>query len=393
MKKIIPSFQIQILAVFILLLLFSVFFTRTYYLESLEDYLSSTSEVELESGLLKTYETYQKVLPDSLQANFEKEIENSVMILKDQQLRKEFFREEFYIYSYYIIGFAIIFGLLIFILSFSMIARPLKRLQKANEELGKGQFQIRVKENPMSPLNELLVSFNTMASEIEENRRLLIEAEKKMIWREIARAMAHEIKNPLTPIKLSLERLEMKYLQGADNFDEVFNDSTKIITEEVDNLHKLVNRFRGFAAIPEPEPEFFDISQQLQDIILPYQEESDIIFNCDDLENQISADKQQVKQIVSNVLQNAIHATKPSDKINVGLVREKEFFLITITDFGKGIDPENLDQIFEPYFTTKRKGTGLGLALVKQIVENHKGSISVESEVGKGTSFFIRLPI
>lgn len=391
MKKNIPSFQLQILILFILLLIFSVIFTRTYFLNSLEEYLTATDDKQLEESLMRTYKDYRSYLPDSLESAFGEEVVNSIKIVKNNRLQKDFFREEIDIYSIYFAVFMVLFGLLIFVVSFAVIARPLKRLEAANVELGKGRFDVRVKENQWSPLNELLVSFNKMASEIEENRRLLLEAEKKMIWREIARAMAHEIKNPLTPIKLSIERLEMKYYQEADNFDDVFENTTKIINEEVDNLQKLVNRFRGFAALPSPEPENYDIVNQVQDLVVPYKEERSIDFVCNMEELKILADKLQIKQVLTNLIQNAIHATKSDEKIEIEIEKKDRYCQIEIKDSGQGIESASLNKIFEPYFTTKRKGTGLGLALVKQIVENHGGFISVTSEVGQGTVVQVNL--
>ncbi|MBN2280492.1 MAG: GHKL domain-containing protein [Candidatus Marinimicrobia bacterium] len=393
MKKIIPSFQIQILFLFIVLLLFSVFFTRTYYSDSVKNYLNSESDIELESGIIKAFEDYQKSLPDSLQDKFAGDMEYFLKIVKDQQLKKDFFLVEFETYSGFIAGFAVIFGLMVFILSFSLISKPLKKLEKANIELGKGNFSIRVKESRFSPLNELLVSFNQMATEIEENRRLLLEAEKKMIWREIARAMAHEIKNPLTPIKLSLERMELKYYQNPESFHDIFQSATKIINEEVDNLEKLVNRFRGFAAIPEPEKVGYDLVEQLTKCIKPYRDKINIAFHSNLPYQKILADEQQIRQVFSNLILNAIQAMTEKGNIEINLTGKEAFAVITISDDGTGIEKENLDKIFEPYFTTKRKGTGLGLALVRQIVENHQGGISVESEVGKGTLFQIKLPL
>ncbi len=393
MKRFIPSFQFQILFLFILLLIFSVFFTRTYFYNSFQDYLSNSHEKKLEENLLKTYEDFKSHLPDSLQQEFANDLESSVRIIKNNQLEKDFFREEFKIYSNYIVGFAIFFGLVIFIISFAVISRPLRRLQEANMKLGRGQFDVRVKENPWSPLNELLVSFNKMAAEIEENRSKLIEAEKKMIWREIARAMAHEIKNPLTPIKLSLERLEMKYYQKVENFEEIFESTTSIISEEVDNLQKLVNRFRGFAAIPQPEPEKYDLLKQIKDIIEPYTDQRSIQLTIETEKPEINADKLQIKQVFTNLLQNAIHATKKDESIEVRIAKEDKFITVKIHDFGKGIDTKDLSKIFEPYFTTKRKGTGLGLAVVKQIIENHGGFITIESRVGQGTSVKVSLPL
>ncbi len=393
MKRLIPSFQFQILFLFILLLVFSVFFTRTYFFNSFQEYLSNSNEKELEEKLLKTYERFEGHLPDSLQQEFGKDLESSIRIIKNSQLQKEFFHEEFKIYSNYIVGFAIIFGLIIFIISFTVISRPLRRLQEANAKLGQGQFDVRVKENPWSPLNELVVSFNKMAAEIEENRRKLIEAEKKMIWREIARSMAHEIKNPLTPIKLSLERLEMKYYQGVDKFDEIFESTTGIISEEVDNLQKLVNRFRDFAAIPLPEPENYDIAEQIKDIVAPYANQRTIQLGIETKESKINADKLQMKQVFTNLLQNAIHATKEDQRIEIKVSEKDKYVEVEIHDFGKGIDTGDLSKIFEPYFTTKRKGTGLGLAVVKQIIENHGGFITIESQFGKGTKLQVNLKI
>jgi len=392
MKKLIPSFQIQILILFILLLIFSMFFSRNFFLTSLNNYTRAEEENLLEKSLVKTYNDFKIYLPDSLQNKFGEDITNSIKMIKTNQLHKDFFQEEFSVYSVYVVVFLLIIGLIVFLISFAVISRPLKRLQKANRALGQGRFDVRVCENSWSPLNPLLVSFNTMAAEIEENRRLLLEAEKKLIWREIARAMAHEIKNPLTPIKLSLERLEIKYEQKTENLDAIFDSTMKIINEEVDNLQKLVERFRGFATLPQPEKEKYDLLEQLQKVIEPYQNQRNINIQNKLEKIVIVADKLQMKQVFVNLIQNAFHATKEEEKIELMILRQPDCYEIEIKDFGKGISAENLNQVFEPYFTTKRKGTGLGLAVVRQIIENHGGSITIVSREKVGTTVKVILP-
>jgi len=326
MKKIIPSFQIQIIVLFLCLLLISLFFNRSFFISSFEDYLEKAQLENVEQNIKNIYNEYSSDISQENQEKFKNDVENIMTNVKQIDIAKESYKKEILSYSIYIVVFIFISLLIVFIFSFNLISKPLARLQKATNELKKGNLKVTIKESKFSPLNDLIISFNTMISELEVNQQKLVEAEKKLLWREIARVMAHEIKNPLTPIRLSAERLEMKYLEKSKNIDEIFQESMSIIKEEMNNLQTLVTRFRDFATMPQANPETYSLNEQLSDIILPYKSRTEIISNIPEDLPDIFADKLQMRQVFVNLIQNAIQSR---DKNNQVIVSAKiEYFLL-----------------------------------------------------------------
>jgi two-component system nitrogen regulation sensor histidine kinase NtrY len=225
-----------------------------------------------------------------------------------------------------------------------------------------------------------------MSQELQATQNKLIEAEKDMIWKEFSRMLAHEIKNPLTPIQLSVQRLEDKYLTDRKKFEQIFPDAIKIVNQEVNNLYNLAKSISNFAKNISPEYKVFKPYEVIKDIISPYSHKYNIILegcrNC-----QVRFDQMHFYQIVTNILQNAIDASSPADDINLNLVKDNNKLVLQIIDSGKGIAPAELKKIFEPYYSKKRKGIGLGLAFVKKLVEVNNANLKVESQLGIGTKF------
>lgn len=270
-----------------------------------------------------------------------------------------------------------------------MLTRPLSRLQAAIRKVAKGDLSVRVKEAKLSPINDLIISFNKMTDELEASRDKLIQAEKDLMWREMAQVMAHEIKNPLTPLRLSAQRLEQKYYSKSSNFDKVFTDSLEIINEEIDNLQTLVQEFSKFARMPSANYTKYNLNDQIKEIVKPYENQVDVQINLQENMPVFYGDKMQMKQVFVNLIQNALQSIKENGKISITTKYEPSKFIISVEDNGEGIKDEDINKIFRPYFTKREKGTGLGLAIVKRIVSQHNGRIDVKSEKGKGTKFTI----
>ncbi len=393
LKNLIPSFRIQIVLLFFILLMLSILFMRTFFIRSYQNYLRRIPIEKLDGQLSNLYSQYKDKLSTEEDEKYKRQIENMLIEIKQIEIAKGLYQHEIIIYSVYMFVFVSLSVLIIFLVSVNLITKPLKRLQNATGELTEGNLQIQLKENRFSPINNLIVSFNQMVSELEENRKQIIEAEKKLIWREIARVMAHEIKNPLTPIRLSIERLEQKYLENSENIDTIFCDTIKIVKEEINNLQMLVRRFSDFAKMPEPNPGYYDLSEQLNEILNLYKNQHNIHQEIKKDLPDFYGDKMQMRQVFINLTQNALQAIDKNGKLTIGAKFENLNFIIAFTDNGSGIDKIDIEKIFEPYFTTKRKGTGLGLAVVKRIIENHSGTIKVKSEKGKGTEFTIFVPL
>jgi two-component system nitrogen regulation sensor histidine kinase NtrY len=380
--------------VFLLLLVISILFTRMFFLKSFNSFLQRISRQNVSLQLNRLYDDYAPNMPPAAMEKFKQEIESLMINQTQTDIAVDLYRREVTTYSIYIFVFVLLAVLTIFLLSINLITRPLRRLQAATRALAAGETEIQVQENRFSPINDLIISFNRMVREVNRQRQRAIEAERQLIWKEIARVMAHEIKNPLTPIKLTIERLENKGLRKPDEVMPVLAESIEIIKEEIQNLQALVDRFREFATLPAASKENYSLENQLTEIVRAYQPTFDIELVTETALPPIYADKIQMKQIFVNLIQNAIQACEAGPGKLIIIVGVKDSGVsIAFQDNGPGIKADDMPKIFEPYFTTKRKGTGLGLAVVKRIVENHDGEVAIVSQAPGGTTVTISLPI
>ncbi|MBC8374769.1 MAG: ATP-binding protein, partial [FCB group bacterium] len=338
------------------------------------------------------HKSYSAILDSSDLVVFNQEIEGVLIDLQKIEIAGDRYSLDIKRYSIGIVIVMIILTGSIFLFLLMIITRPLTRLLSATEQLKGGDFDFQIKESAYSPLNGLIIAFNNMVFELNQSKERLIEAEKQTIWQEMARAMAHEIKNPLTPIRLAAQRLEMKYHEKAEDLPEILEKSLRIVNEEVDNLQSLVTAFSGFAKMPEAQFDNYDLNQQLRDISDQYSDEAKIDLNLDESLKEIFADTMQMKQVLVNLIQNAIQACETEPHIEVSTSVQNQSCTIDIKDHGKGISEADLVKIFEPYFTTKKKGTGLGLAITRRIIRQHGGDIKATSVLGKGTTFIISFP-
>jgi len=378
-----PSFKVQILVIIALLLLISGYITHAFFINSFRDYEKDMNSFDLYN---KTHNFYL----DNKDVIDKEEMRDILQSINQSELTTYLFeRRMTQISASYLIVSSIIFFLIFFVL-LHVLSRPLIRLRKATKKVRAGDLNVRVKENRISPINHLIVSFNEMVKELEANRDKLLKAEKDMMWREMAQVVAHEIKNPLTPLQLSIERLEIKYEKcDNENFNKTFAESLSVIYEEIDNLKHLVQEFSRFARMPSSNYEFYDIHSQVQEIIKPYKESANIYLEIKNSLPKFYGDKLQIKQVFVNLLQNAMDALDKNGKIFVKLNYEDNKFMFTIRDTGKGLSKQEKSEIFRPYYTTKEKGTGLGLAIVRRIIKQHQGEIEVNSKKGAGTVFVL----
>jgi len=223
----------------------------------------------------------------------------------------------------------------------------------------------------------------------------VVRLQRINIWREIATRIAHEIKNPLTPIKLSAERMLKKVKKLDDEeMKKMLEDSMSTVINEANELYNLVNEFNSFARLPEINKEYFNISRLVNSVISIYQQSHpNINFHKNiDKTLDICADMQQIKRMFLNLINNSIHALDDNGNIYIDIYKEDNWVKIIFSDDGAGIDKNDIEKIFMPYFSKKSDGTGLGLAIVKKIIEEHSGTVKIESEKNKYTTFNIRLP-
>ena len=294
-------------------------------------------------------------------------------------------------YSWLIIFTIAIVAFAFFILIIMKFSKPIIELQKATELIQKGFYDITLPENGIRELRDLKRSFNTMSKELINTQDKLVESEKQAIWKDLSRALAHEIKNPLTPIQLTLQRLEEKYTD-KEKFYDYFPQATEVIHNEIQNLLSISRNFSTFAKLVLPEKSVFSPQKILDSIIDSYS--SDYIINKNYQSNKsVIFDQDHFYQIITNLLQNAIDASKRGTPIEVTIKEDHKLLIICIEDHGIGIAREDISRIYNPYFTKKPNGSGIGLALVKKFIEANGSTIFVNSQEGIGTKFRFSMEI
>ena len=280
-----------------------------------------------------------------------------------------------------------------------VLIQSIVSLENAIRKVAEGDFSFRILSRSQGELGNLVESFNLMVVELERSRNQLLQSERIAAWKDIAQRLAHEITNPLTPIKLSVERLERKHEQGSEDFSQVLETSVRTIIREVDHLAKLITEFRDFSRLPLPHPKTIRLHQLIGEVLDVHQASNvKLVVEGIDENVLIHVDPAQFRQVLGNLLRNAMESIGENDgeirfTSQVLTVGKKRFQRIQITDNGGGMNQNQMSQIFNPYFTNKENGTGLGLAIVQRIIQDHNGKIWVESKLGRGTRFFIDLPI
>ncbi len=225
----------------------------------------------------------------------------------------------------------------------------------------------------------------------------VMKVQRMAAWREVARRIAHEIKNPLTPIQLSAQRLRKRYLSRFSDDEKVFDECTEMIIKSVDELKNLVNEFSNFARMPAIQPEPNDLNDIIRETLTLYQEAHRGVcfdFAPDISLPQLKVDRNQIKRVVINILENSVAAMEEQGAVEIATSYDAELKMasFTIADNGPGITPEDKPRLFEPYFSTKKTGTGLGLAIVNSIVSDHNGFVRVRDNEPRGVCFVVELP-
>lgn len=224
----------------------------------------------------------------------------------------------------------------------------------------------------------------------------LIHAQKMAAWNEVARRIAHEIKNPLTPIRLTAERLVRKYEQGDPNFGQALEEGSEIIVREVSSLKSMVDEFSRYARMPRPQPQEVDLDQMVGDIIALYQSIKpgvEVTSVLGEKAESVRFDPEQLKSVLINLLDNAIEATDSPGEVVLSTVRRNGVVRIDVADTGQGVRPEDKEKLFLPYFSTKGRGTGLGLAIVERIVSEHNARIYITDNKPRGAVFSLEVPL
>ncbi len=275
------------------------------------------------------------------------------------------------------------------------VTRPLEALRAAAARVAAGDLEARVGVEASGEVGDLVEAFDAMTADLARSRARLAAAERVAAWREVARRLAHEIKNPLTPIAMSIETLRDPSAQARPDFPAILGEATQAIGEEVRRLKRILDEFSRFARLPAPELAPVAADELAQAVLALFPAPPPGVELARAIEPglpAVRADRDQMLQVLLNLVGNAVDAMKGGGTLLVGASRDGDDVAFTVSDTGPGILPEELPRIFEPYFTTKEGGTGLGLAIAQRIVEEHGGCIEVDSAPGRGTTFTVRLP-
>ena len=244
-------------------------------------------------------------------------------------------------------------------------------------------------------IGELVNRYNTMVDELEQSANLLAESERETAWREMAKQVAHEIKNPLTPMKLNVQYLEQSLKHDDPEFKEKMTRFSHKMITQIDALTEIANEFSSFAKMPTTSLSSTDLRIILKDAVGTFDKEIKVVKETSGIKKaMIRGDENQLIRVFNNLLKNSSQAIPDgrTGVIQVLLTQDENNYLVEVKDNGKGIDPSQYEKIFTPNFTTKSSGSGLGLAIVKNIMKNHSGKIYFESKMTVGTSFFLQFP-
>ncbi|MGJ8661643.1 MAG: ATP-binding protein, partial [Bacteroidota bacterium] len=275
------------------------------------------------------------------------------------------------------------------------LTAPLRLLQESFAKVNLGKQNERIQYTKDDEIGALVKEYNKKIDELEIKAQQLAQSERESAWREMAKQVAHEIKNPLTPMKLGLQHFERLYDPEAPMSKEKFQKVTKSLVEQIDGLTRIANEFSNFAKMPQPQVEEVDLYSLLENVIQIFSRNGQRKIRLECVQNEVllSVDKDMMVRIFNNLIKNAFQAIQENEygEVKVSIAIGNKDVIVEIKDNGIGISEEEKDNIFVPYFTTKSAGTGLGLAMVKQMVELHHGDVYFVSEAGKGTSFYVRL--
>ena len=301
--------------------------------------------------------------------------------------------------SLVIAGLGVFLGVLISGIITTRMSRPIRDLAEAATEVGHGNWSVRVESSGKDEVGRLAAAFNHMTEELMAQRERLVQTERVAAWRELARRLAHELKNPLFPLQITVENLLRARENTPDQFDEVFRESTSTLLAEIANLKTIVGRFSDFSKMPAPQLQSVDINEMVRAVVQLFQ--AQLTQRASKIEPDVqlgqvppvSADPVLLSRVIENLVLNAIDAMPEGGKLTFRTARDDKFGIFELADTGKGLTPEECERIFTPYYTTKQHGTGLGLAIAQSVVIDHHGRISVSSRKNQGTTFHVELPL
>jgi signal transduction histidine kinase len=278
------------------------------------------------------------------------------------------------------------------------VTRPVVSLADAARRVAAGDLAAKVDVESHDELGELASAFNRMTEDLAQQKDRAVQAERVAAWRELARRLAHELKNPLFPLQVTVENLVRAKQKAPEVFEEVFDEGTTTLLAEINNLKTIIGRFSEFSKMPQPQRRSTQVNDVVQSVLRVFQAQlqakSPITVRTELAAAlpEISADPDLLHRALSNLVLNAIDAMPQGGELTIATKTIGNRVEISVSDTGSGLTPEECERLFTPYYTTKQHGTGLGLAIVQLVVSDHGGKISVASAKEKGTTFRIELP-
>ncbi|MBN2037715.1 MAG: HAMP domain-containing protein [Chitinispirillaceae bacterium] len=361
-----------------------------YYLQATQGIGNLGTDPQIESSLSRCIEL--STTPDNKeQAAHALKRYGQIKVLKDRIVTQVVLFSV--VYSVAVIALLLAAGYVMV----SRITRPLKNLTAATRRIAADRLDEKLPETVGGEIGDLVRAFNTMAHDLKTAREQRAIAERRATWQHVARTIAHEIKNPLTPIKLSTERMYEKYLTESRDFPEVIKSTTQTVLTEIGNLQKLVDSFHRYAKFPDPvlkSESFGDIAKETAALFTGGK--AAITCTADASVPQLMLDRGQIREALTNLIKNAIEATEAVERephVSVTVTYDQGLVTMCVKDNGCGISQDNIKKLFQPYYTTKKQGSGIGLALVERIVTLHGGSLSVQSEEGHGTEIRLHFKV
>ncbi len=297
----------------------------------------------------------------------------------------------------------VLLGLILSFWTASRITRPLRALAGSVRQVAAGDWHTRAEVDSRDEIGQLARDFNHMTEQLSEQRDRMIQAERVAAWRELARRLAHELKNPLFPLQITVENLQRSRQVSPEQFDEVFRESTTTLLAELDNLKTIIGRFSEFAKMPAPHLEPVNLNDTVREVLKLFDAQIhatgrppiEVQLQTEQNLASVAADPEQIRRALHNLVLNALDAMPNGGMLTIRTQNLNgaggSRVAIEVSDTGEGLTPEECERLFTPYYTTKQHGTGLGLAIVQSVVSDHKGTITVHSQPGHGTTFRIEL--
>jgi len=289
------------------------------------------------------------------------------------------------------------FGLILSGVIAAHITHPVQQLAEAATQIGGGNWDVHVEPASNDEIGRLAQAFNQMTQELIAQKERLVQTERVAAWRELARRLAHELKNPLFPLQLTVENLLRAREAGQEQFEEIFRESTSTLLAEIANLKTIIGRFSDFSKMPAPQLQKVDLNEIVRSVAQLFQGQFsrdsariETVLRLDAIPT-IYADPVLLRRVVENLVLNAIDAMPNGGRLTFLTSATDKYAVFELLDTGTGLTPEECERLFTPYYTSKQHGTGLGLAIVQSVISDHQGKITVSSKKEEGTTFHIEL--